>query len=99
MWVCGGSGNDNGGSRLVAMDWRNGGPTLRTIPDRMYSKQETRNNVVFSEFCTLDFSLSRCGGINLYIIRSRSAIALRWHFLPTLSSYNNESHSLDHDRN
>lgn len=51
--------------QLFLMVWRNGGPTLSTMPEKMYWKQETKNNVVFSEFSILDFSWSTCGGWNL----------------------------------
>ena len=44
---------------------QNGGPTLCTIPEKMYWKHETKNRVVFSEFSTFDFSVSNCGGMNL----------------------------------
>ena len=59
--------------QLWAIDWRNGGPTLKTIPDRMYSKQETKNNVVFSEFSIFDLSLSKWGGMNLCF-----KLAMKW---------------------
>lgn len=53
------------GLRLFRMDCLNGGPTLSTIPENMYWKQDIRKRVVFSEFFTLDFWVSSCGGRNL----------------------------------
>lgn len=38
---------------------------LNTIAERIYSKHDIKNSVVFSEFLTFDFSRSKCGGINL----------------------------------
>lgn len=43
----------------------NGGPTLCTIPEKIYWKHETKKRVVFSEFSTFDFSVSNWGGMNL----------------------------------
>lgn len=70
------------------------------MPDRMYSKHDTRNNAVFSEFLMLDLSGSIMGGINLLSINSLvkwaleksiyNCIDLPW-FLPD----NQESDSLD----
>lgn len=51
--------------RFWFMDCRNGGPMLRTMPDRMYWKHEIRNRVVFSEFSMFVFSALSLGGINL----------------------------------
>lgn len=55
--------------QLFLMLWRNGGPTLKTIPEKRYWKQEMQNNDVFSEFSILDFSLSNAGGMNLNTVR------------------------------
>jgi hypothetical protein len=51
--------------RFCPIDSLKGGPTLSTMPDKMYSKHDTKKSVVFSEFSIFDFSLSRWGGMNL----------------------------------
>lgn len=43
----------------------NGRPALNTTPIKMYSKQETRNKAVFSEFLMFDLSGLTRGGMNL----------------------------------
>jgi hypothetical protein len=48
--------------RFCVMDCLNGGPTLRTIAERMYWKQEIRKSVVFCEFSEFECSLSSTGG-------------------------------------
>ena len=53
--------------QLFRMDCLNGGPTLSTIPENMYWKQDIKNKVVFSEFFMLDFWVSSRGGMNLRI--------------------------------
>lgn len=53
--------------QLFCVDCLNGGPTLSTIPENMYWKQDSKKRVVFSEFLMLDFWVSNCGGMNLYI--------------------------------
>lgn len=50
---------------LDFIGFRKGGPTLRTTLIKMYWKQETKNNAVFSEFSILLFSRSTRGGLNL----------------------------------
>lgn len=37
-----------------------------TTPMKIYSKHDTRNSAVFSEFLGLDLSGFKCGGIYLY---------------------------------
>ena len=53
--------------RLFRMDCLNGGPTLSTMPENMYWKQDIKKRVVFSEFFVLDFWVSSCGGMNLSV--------------------------------
>ena len=62
------------GSQLFRMGCLNGGPTLSTIPENIYWKQDIKNRVVFSEFFTLDFWVSSWGGMNLGI-RQRESVA------------------------
>ncbi len=65
---CGSEGDEvgNGGNlRFLVMDCRKGGPTLRTMPERMYWKQDIKKRLVFSEFSMLDFSFFTFGGMNL----------------------------------
>ena len=54
--------------RLFRIDCLNGGPTLSTIPEDMYWKQDIKKRVVFSEFLIFDFCVSSCGGMNLYLL-------------------------------
>lgn len=46
---------------------RKGRPALSTTPEKMYSKQDTKKRVVFSEFLMLDFICPILGGI--YLLR------------------------------
>ena len=57
--------------QLFRIDCLNGGPTLSTIPENMYWKEDIKKRVVFSEFFTLDFWVSNCGGMNLRIRQSK----------------------------
>lgn len=45
--------------------FRKGGPTLSTTLVKMYWKQDSKNNAVFSEFLILLFSRFKRGGLNL----------------------------------
>ncbi len=51
--------------QLFLMVCRKGGPTLSTIPEKMYWKHDIRKRVVFSEFSIFDFSVFNRGGMNL----------------------------------
>jgi len=48
--------------RFCVMDCLNGGPTLSTMAERMYWKQEIRKSVVFCEFSEFECSRSSTGG-------------------------------------
>lgn len=61
-----------------------GRPALITTPIKMYSKQDTRNKAVFSEFLMFDLSGLTCGGMNLWWpVSTRSRRNGRFH-LPWL---------------
>lgn len=81
--------------QLFLMVCRKGGPTLSTMPEKMYWKQDTRKRVVFSEFSIFDFSVFSCGGMNLGAISqyaaSKRLISVD---LPRLSLYILESDEL-----
>ena len=50
---------------------------LRTMPERMYWKQEMRKRTVFSEFSMLDFCFFVLGGMNQGCRRTASK-AMAW---------------------
>jgi len=49
--------------QFCSVPCRNGGPAFRSTPDKTYSKHDTKNKAVFSEFLILDSSCLTLGGM------------------------------------
>lgn len=71
--------------QLCFSDCRKGGPALRMTPEKMYSKHDTKNRAVFSEFFIFGFLCLTFGGIYLFMRCQRAA--LYWQRELEASSY------------